>query len=843
MIDGNKALLQSLLLDNEFRTVGYKAVEYLERYVKKSVRAFHDAVRESAPADKAYKGPFSAICQSSGMGKTRLSLQLATQANMHIIYLCCRDNDDGYPPRTAAIAERIRTDGLQAWFWPQLLCAAIEMYRTSGLVHHDGSLRWKWLQDVVPNTDKSKDFWNSVLEKCTRSANVLDDEDIRGLVETAFDGIPGSEYFVFVFDEAAALAKEEVVTIASDRPTGERTTVSKLNRIRKALCQVGSRRNIFGLFLDTNTSISHLFPPDPKMHVTPSARKQDMTETRKLVFRPVWSLPFCNPGKTDAMPVDQFVYMVGDDTVRVSFCPATLALLSRPVFAMEVHKEFQRDRVDGDAVMPAMVDFAEKKLMHRVNWEQLRRPSPENYDDAEVAKLAILGCRLFLSTTSTLHKQLLVRQHMATCMGISKDGRDVVISYQSEPLLAEAAAQLMLKDGALVSLLETMCGMALRGVLALPLGKGEVGELVVCLALLRAFDKASRRLPAVELSSSSVSSAATAPASAPYVTVCRPIPLVEVLVELYAGSGTERGQDEVRQEVLSLMKDNALSGGVVMFNHFVKARGRIRDAMQYKALLRRGAAVVCMNGEAARDVVIPVALPTSPERHIDPWDADSYVLSTWEIQVKHWEAAFDVKDLVSSVVARCTLDRVDSGYKACLRHRSPRTDEVTGLRSSPDAIWSVPTLYSTFNTNADHSVDLGGGSIGSTHLLPSHWAADMLASLPSSVTAEILEEEETSGEPKAKQARVSTVAVMEVIGTQLCGLNNFRVFNEEERGAIQRLLTVSDDMALTREFHEELLELSAKDAQTLLEQLLPENSFVADAAAYDTAFGALTGDV
>eukprot|EP01033_Poteriospumella_lacustris_P006240 gene6240-4481_t len=542
------------------------------------------------------------------------------------------------------------------------------------------------------------------------------------------------------------------------------------------------------------------------------------------------------------MPVDQFVYPLGDDIVRVSFCPATLALLSRPVFAMKVHKEFQRERVDGDAVMPAMVDFAGKKLMHRRNWEQIQRPSPENYDDAEVAKLAILGCRLFLSTTSALHKQLLVRQHMATCMGISKDGKDVVISYQSEPLLAEAAAQLMLKDGALVSLLETMCGMALRGVLALPLGKGEVGELVVCLALLRAFDKASRRLPTVELSSSSVSNA-TASASAPYVTVCRPIPLVEVLVELYAGSGTERGQDEVRQEVLTLMKDNALRGGVVMFNHFTKARGRIRVAVQYKALLRRGAAVVCMNGEAARDVVIPVALPTSPERHIDPWDADSYVLSTWEIQVKHWEVAFDVKDLVSSMVARCTLDRVDSRYKECLRHRSPGTDEVTGLRSSPDAIWSVPTLYSTFNTNADHSVDVGGGSIGNTYLFGSHWAADMLASPPSGVAGEIVEEEETSGEPKPKQARLSTVKEMEVIGTQLCGLNNFRVFNEEERGAIQRLLVASDDMAQTREFHEELLELSAKDAQMLLEQLLPENSFVTDAAKKDTASRALTGDV
>eukprot|EP01033_Poteriospumella_lacustris_P018116 gene18116-13000_t len=541
------------------------------------------------------------------------------------------------------------------------------------------------------------------------------------------------------------------------------------------------------------------------------------------------------------MPVDQFVYPVGDDTVRVSFCPATLALLSRPVFAMKVHKEFQRERVDGDAVMPAMVDFAGKKLMHRRNWEQIQRPSPENYDDAEAAKLAILGCRLFLSTTSALRKQLLVRQHMATCMGISKDGKDVVISYQSEPLLAEAAAQLMLKDGALLSLLETMCEMALRGVLVLPLGKGEVGELVVCLALLRAFDKASRRLPGS--SSSSISNAATASASAPYVTVCRPIPLVEVLVELYAGSGTERGQDEVRQEVLSLMKDNALSGGVVMFNHFTKARGRIRDAMQFKALLRRGAAVVCMNGEAARDVVIPVALPTAPERHIDPWDADSYVLSTWEIQVKNWEAAFHVKDLVSSMVARCTLDRVDSRYKACLRHRSPRTDEVTGLRSSPDAIWSVPTQYSTFNTNADRSVDLGGGSIGNTYFFGDHWAADMLAAPPFGVTGEILEEEENSGEPKAKQARMSTVTEMEVIGTQLCGLNNFRVFNEEERGAIERLLVASDDMALTREFHEELLELSAKDAQTLLEQLLPENSFVADATTNDTASRAPIGDV
>jgi hypothetical protein len=101
-----------------------------------------------------------------------------------------------------------------------------------------------------------------------------------------------------------------------------------------------------------------------------------------------------------------------------------------------------------------------------------------------------------------------------------------------------------------------------------------------------------------------------------------------------------------------------------MFNHFVQRPGSdtVRDVSAYKALLRRGAAVVYPTGQAARDIVIPVALPIDLDRAIDLWDSDSYVLTTWEIQAHHWSADFRVRDVVAQMVAPPTTETVDRGF-------------------------------------------------------------------------------------------------------------------------------------------------------------------------------------
>eukprot|EP01033_Poteriospumella_lacustris_P023434 gene23434-biopygen9910 len=76
----DKVVLRALLLDGEFHKVKYDVLAYLAAHVKKCVKLFRE--RAGSTHTEAYKGPFSAICQSSGMGKTRLALQLASLEDM-----------------------------------------------------------------------------------------------------------------------------------------------------------------------------------------------------------------------------------------------------------------------------------------------------------------------------------------------------------------------------------------------------------------------------------------------------------------------------------------------------------------------------------------------------------------------------------------------------------------------------------------------------------------------------------------------------------------------------------------------------------------------------------------
>jgi hypothetical protein len=413
--------------------------------------------------------------------------------------------------------------------------------------------------------------------------------------------------------------------------------------------------------------------------------------------------------------------------------------------------------------------------------------------------------------------------------------------------------------------------------LALPSGKGEMGELVVCLALSRAFDKASARLPRTNPVSQSSATAATADdtatdsTAAAWSPLCRPIPLVEVLVELYGGS------DQARGKIADLLQDNALRHGIVMFNQFVKASlDPIKSVASYKALLARGAAVLCKNGEAAKDIVIPVALPdpADPDKPIDPWDSDSFVLTTCEVQVKNWKAAFRVRNLVSSMVSTATTDTVDGGVLA-IAQRDRR--EVTGRGKTRQGFkttmtYPVPTLYAAVNAQADHSVDVTPGEIGTNFFFGRHWvmsAADAAAESESESEYESSDEEQAlpeedrvtgtllgrrpretdEGGPITKRRKTthpssSSDAVettdattppvaeklqsqgkqVEVIGLQLCGLDAFAVFSDAERQAIERLLAVSDNpMTLLQQYHETYLGVSTEEARQRASRLLPEH--------------------
>jgi hypothetical protein len=496
-------------------------------------------------------------------------------------------------------------------------------------------VRRAWLQHAVVNDTEGRAFWQQVRHRFDALRSAKKAGDIPKMATYS------SAHFVFVFDECANFTKEEYVMCSVSRTV---STVSTMSHIRSALREIRSiyNCNLLGLFIDTDAEICQLTPPpDRPVVLSPSFCQADMPKPQ-LAFPPVGMLPMCNLEKTDSMMTHTLHYAplgrgIDDDTdtgVKVLFCPETLVLLSRPMFAMHVHRR----------TVDTMVPIANYKLLNGIH---ITKPCPLSHD-LDLASLAVLGCRFGLSSTNTRHKQLLVRNHLATCFDMSPYGKDLVVGYQSEPLLAEAAAVIMQWDRVLPVVLETLYRLVVRGSLALSSGNRDMGELIVCITLSRAFDRACARLHSGAGSSRSRCSFGAAAIAARISnsrcpTFGRPIPLVEVLVELYGGSDPVKA-DQTRQDILAVLAGNALCHGIVMFNHFIKSSNDpIRDVASYKALLRRGAAVVYTHGEAAKNIVIPVALPKAPDCAIDLWDSDSYVLTTWEIHVNNWQAASHVR--------------------------------------------------------------------------------------------------------------------------------------------------------------------------------------------------------
>eukprot|EP01033_Poteriospumella_lacustris_P016193 gene16194-11585_t len=773
----------------------------------------------------------------------------------------------------------IRANGLDGAVWRVLLVAILTEYCEVPGRLHDTATRQQWLRAIVANDEDGKRFWRNVLARYER----LCAEATPGNSPLPLT-LPASAHFVFVVDEAASFADDQAVRSTA---TGPISQVSILQRLRHALRVLGRHENVFGLFLDADTQICRLPPTtDNHRYLTPTMREEDLLMVQpERVLPPFGPLPMCQPGPTTrhlrhhALLYHPLGGGGGGGGVQVSYCPATLALSSRPLFAMHVQRQLQLSP-------PSEVSFgrqaqvldearhtAQLKLLGATSLGGLQEIWLPDGGYRDVARLAVLGCRYggVASASSTEYQQRLLRQHLATCYAASDDGKALVVGYPSEPWLAEAAAELMLKTGALRVLLEALGRMVVRGSLALPTGSGEMAALVVRLALSRAFDRACARLRRAAATAAAAANAATAAADPSGVcsTLCRPVPLVEVLVALYGGGSDQA--DQARRAIVALLAGTALGHGIVMFNHFVQrpASDPVNDVSAYKALLRRGAALVSPTGQAARDIVIPVALPRDLDRAIDLWDSDSYVLTTWEIQVHHWSAAFRVRDVVAQMVATQTTKTVDRGFAASADRR-PMVVDTT-----------IPILYSAVNTLADHATDMRPDDVGAVLRFDEHWA--MSPSVASTTANASATAAETAAETTARSSsspRVSLktkrladdnaddvdtrpptmskrprttpstsnvvcvgtamepttatttttaapneTAAVAVVALQLCGLNAFAVFDAAERDAIQRLLTPPVDamaMGPLLDYHAAFLHATVEEAHQRVACLRPE---------------------
>eukprot|EP01031_Cornospumella_fuschlensis_P030260 gene30260-36566_t len=457
--------LHYLLTKTKYSTTDYNVLELFVRHIRKSVDTFQnqDAPGTRPSLHSQYKGPFASLCQSSGMGKTRLSLECAAyDSNMHVIYICCRQKATspqdainrggpliaGCPSRTPWVADFIMDQhAYSSEFWLRFLLATLQVYGESVyILAHENRL--EWLRSEVKEETKQTTFWRAVQTRYDKIRQMSSEEysaavrKFRAFVEQE-ERNQTKPYFVFVFDEAVTLSKDEWIYERDDANQTEaaKTTegVTKpicaesiLNRIRKVFRLLGNARlNVFALFIDTNSSISNLFPSRAEQHLTISSRLNPDDEP-KLVFPPVCMLPLPNLPRPSSLLLTVATCSTLCDGTPVAEVVddegASLMLLSRAMFAMEVHEP--RSALSGEGIPPSTADvvrrniwFAMQKLFHDPGaYKKIASDAHIiDEDDANLAKFAVWAVKFFLSTTSAMSKQQLVRQHMATLFGISDD--------------------------------------------------------------------------------------------------------------------------------------------------------------------------------------------------------------------------------------------------------------------------------------------------------------------------------------------------------------------------------------------------------------------------------------
>jgi hypothetical protein len=255
------------------------------------------------------------------------------------------------------------------------------------------------------------------------------------------------------------------------------------------------------------------------------------------------------------------------------FDPERLAVLGRPLWCTVAYESHTFD-----ATM--MVQFAKEKLMCS-NGEPLSVLLKHEQEAARFTA-AILGVCVDLEIQSADLAKDLVASHMRILSYLSSDCLLAFTEYLSEPILAEAAAQLM--ESHEYALCVNLVAMIHNAHVA----AGDVGQLVAELILLHAFDVACRgnRGP---------------------FKYSQPITLKQFLVALFPhyfkdpdqGAGLDSKYKKTWKQLLA---------GTVCLTHWIKVSGYFPNLHQLHDFYHQCAGIIAKDNEETLDLVIPVAL-------------------------------------------------------------------------------------------------------------------------------------------------------------------------------------------------------------------------------------------
>ncbi|QRV83604.1 hypothetical protein RhiJN_11620 [Ceratobasidium sp. AG-Ba] len=381
--------------------------------------------------------------------------------------------------------------------------------------------------------------------------------------ERGVDGGTGRKIWLCIyFDESHALTQKVIQPDSSQSRTAYQTLCWVLNRLRSL--------DLFTIFLSTQSHMSAYSPPKGLFW-----SERVINDTTPGVQAPICEMSFDNWSGGDqlAAPYQNTL----QDVCKIAF----MVRFGRPLF-------WSRYEAGDDDVKRTILSFARKKIAGN-------RTDKLNSE----AELAVLMFRVGLSFDKTRvgvpqTEAKLVRGHMISCHSIPQHREFIYAAASSEPILAEAAAQLMDINNIWEKLAGTLFGLCNNGMIA----KGERGELLARLLLTKAHDWVVYGLRSKDVLRPR--------------RFTRPILLADFLEALVG----KKNKDEIMKAKPNntrngpTLADSPLGQAALNFTHWAKAADdcSVTDNGAWIALTRC-MAWQCCDGQPEVDLVTPLMLP------------------------------------------------------------------------------------------------------------------------------------------------------------------------------------------------------------------------------------------
>ncbi|KAF8637024.1 hypothetical protein AX17_003093 [Amanita inopinata Kibby_2008] len=600
-------------------------------YIGDAHRIFYDNATKRSQND-TFCVRYQSIIQSSGMGKSRMIDELSKE---HLVIpINLRMSGTGFLPGDRGVLEflnyqpfspvkaYIRSHAFLIGLFHatftvlcdfanniaeesseerrKILSAKFRKYMSDGQTFgRHGPNRVKFYTEVIQRANEfirtmgseSLDVIASKFYPVLRKLLMLLDPNLPSF----HDSLPEEPIMLLLaFDEAHSLAFPTTPKL-EQAEEADRTTLSVMRHALRKMVDFP----MFTVFLSTNPVIIRDFLPQPRDD--PSGRLFE------LILRPV--SPFTELGFDQMLKADNLE--IRSDTWDIDFVSRVgfMVRFGRPLFGSWYKYGTSREQID-------ILKFGASKLCGGFlpNWKDIV--------DSPGIQLSLMSVRLaleFNSTSMRVRARELehVEKHMRVCLHLHHNLETALTISPSEPILAEASRLIMLNNSEF-----NFSRSLLQHLEKLVLDKGDRGELVAKLLLILASDaayiskkelrrKSGSRLPLMPVQAAEPELLLELEPTVPRA-VSLELFIKELLAEKWHTDVLEslpaqwRTEEESRRSFQTTFQD-----AKIYFNHFIKIDDpRVINRDFLWRLIARGAAVLCADGQAGVDIIMPFTYHT-----------------------------------------------------------------------------------------------------------------------------------------------------------------------------------------------------------------------------------------